>query len=164
MQDLNIFVLKARKVKDFFEELELAEDRGDTSINFLMNLRETFDLPLPDIEFIEESERDLIADMNEIESFNIEEEEEIAESVQDESAEYLIETETIEPEIKEPMECEDSFQEAKTSQKSIRESLDEVLVHFEDDGLIFQEVTVDNDECITSKNQEYEDDIASHFE
>ena len=168
MQDLNSFVLKARKVKEFFEELEQADDHGDIRIDKLLNLRQSYNLFVPEIEFIDESEREMIADMNEIESYKIEEDEETAESDQGYDAEYLIETEIVEPTMKDSTDCEDFFQTAKSSPKSIEEfkkdSLDEEIVHFEDDGLIFQEVAIENDECITVRNEEYEDNIASHFE
>lgn len=155
-------MIKARNVSELFDELEQAEQQGEANDEVMLQLRLNYNLSIPEIHFIEEPDADLVEDFTEIECFKLDEGEII-----NEAEEYLIETEDtdLEPEV---IESEELLEEVKAPLEVIsemKEEIDEEIVHFEDDDLIFQEVAMETDSDFRIvRNEEYDNDIANHFE
>lgn len=150
---------KVRNVSEFFNEIEQAELSGEANENVLLQLRLSFNLPVTESEFIEESEEDLIADLNEIECFKIQEDEETVESVEGE-VEYLIEAkiEADDTDIEETIVEVTSPPEVSNDLKA--ESISEEIVHFEDDDVFGMETS----EILAITSEEYDDDVGNYFE
>lgn len=140
-----------------FEELENIEQRGESTDEALLQLRLNFNLPIPEVQFIEEEE--LAADFNEIECFKLVEDEsdDISGFIQEEEAEYL-ENDEIELEVTEIKE-----ESPEMNVQMYEENFDEE--DFVDEEMIFHEDAVDAETFIAEKfGVDYNDEIAKHFE
>lgn len=145
-----------------FEDIEQFEERGSATDEFLLQMRLNYNLPLPEMLLEEEYEKEVNADLCEIECFKLIEGEEEIVSFQDDEAEYLLENDETEAEMEtEITENEEESQES-SQEVQLEKVTDDEVVRFEDEEMIFHEETVDADEIIDRKSEE--DDMLKHFE
>lgn len=131
IQDFKNFVNKSRQLDGMFEELEHQEETGEiagkVNEDFMLQLRQIFNLPLPpeaEVEITYQSDSDLIDDLNEIENFQLEDDHD--------EVEYLLE-----------QSDPDQLEVEMHSDPSEKITFDEEIKEFDNDSYVFEEFSID---------------------
>lgn len=144
--------MKSRLISGMFEELQLKEATGELNDALVLQLRQIYNLSLPEIQVFEtvqlQYDEVMDEDLNEVESFNMQD---------DCEAEYLIEDEQIH-EVTAEISTHDIMEDASV--------LEEDIVELEsEDNFIFAEIADNSDiEEYDNEAEEESEDLAQYFE